>query len=53
MDDGKEHPVVYETDNLFLFHHINAFEENGELVVDVSGYDDGEVRCEKHDFTQY
>lgn len=43
MDDGKTHPLVYETDHLFLFHHINAYEENGEVVVDVSGYSDAEV----------
>jgi len=42
MDDGKLHPVVYETEKLFLFHHINAFEENGEVIIDVAGYSDAE-----------
>ncbi|CAL8110499.1 unnamed protein product [Orchesella dallaii] len=42
MEDGKVHPVTYETDQLFLFHHINAFEQDGELIVDVAGYSDGE-----------
>ncbi|ODM91952.1 Beta,beta-carotene 15,15'-monooxygenase [Orchesella cincta] len=42
MDDGKLHPVIYETDQLFLFHHINAFEQDDELIVDVAGYSDGE-----------
>jgi len=27
---------------LFLFHHINAFEEDGELIIDVAGYSDAE-----------
>lgn len=44
MDDGKLHPVTYETDRLFLFHQINAYEEDGEIVVDVAGYNDAEVR---------
>jgi len=43
MEDGKLHPVIYETDQLFLFHHINAFEQNGELIIDVAGYNTGEV----------
>lgn len=28
---------------LFCFHHVNAFEEHGELVVDLLAYDDAEV----------
>lgn len=44
MEDGKVNPVIYETDQLFLFHHINAYEEDGEIIVDVAGYNDAEVR---------
>ena len=29
-----------ETDALFCFHHINAFERDGEIVMDLVGYDD-------------
>jgi len=47
MKDGKLHPVTYETDELFTFHHINTYEENGFLVVDLCGYNDGSVW---HDF---
>lgn len=46
MKTGKPHPVRYETDQLFLFHHINVYEENGEIIVDVAGYNDAEV-CRK------
>lgn len=53
MENGKIHPVTYETDHLFLFHHINAYEQDEELIVDVSGYSDADVtvthllRCKK------
>lgn len=33
----------FETDPAFSFHHANAYEENGELVIDVSVYDDVEI----------
>jgi beta,beta-carotene 9',10'-dioxygenase len=33
----------YETEPFFTFHHINAFERDGELVVDLSAYDDASV----------
>jgi carotenoid cleavage dioxygenase-like enzyme len=29
-----------ETDALFCFHHVNAFEHDGEIVMDLVGYDD-------------
>ena len=34
---GTEHSIVYETDALVAFHHINAFEttETNEVVVDL------------------
>jgi beta,beta-carotene 9',10'-dioxygenase len=33
----------YETDAFFCFHHVNAFERDGELVVDLVAYDDPSV----------
>jgi beta,beta-carotene 9',10'-dioxygenase len=33
----------YETDAFFTFHHINSFERNGELVVDLCAYDDASI----------
>ncbi|CAL8110501.1 unnamed protein product [Orchesella dallaii] len=50
MEDGKLHPVIYETDKLFLFHHINSFEQDGELIVDVAGYDSDTVTGTKTDW---
>ncbi|MDZ7401876.1 MAG: carotenoid oxygenase family protein [candidate division KSB1 bacterium] len=32
-----------KTDPFFAFHHINAFEQGDELVVDMNGYPDAEV----------
>jgi len=43
LEDGKPHSVRYETDNLFTFHHINAYEVDGCLVVDIAGYENAEV----------
>jgi beta,beta-carotene 9',10'-dioxygenase len=33
----------FETEALFHFHHINSFEHDGELVVDLAGFADTEV----------
>jgi beta,beta-carotene 9',10'-dioxygenase len=33
----------YRTDACFAFHHINAFERDGELVMDLCAYDDVEI----------
>jgi carotenoid cleavage dioxygenase-like enzyme len=33
----------YETEAFFCFHHVNAFERGGELVVDLCAYDDPTV----------
>ena len=33
----------YETDAFFCFHHVNAFERGGELVIDLCAYDDSSV----------
>src|ERR671918_2358745 len=34
---------TYETDAFFCFHHVNAFERGGELVVDLVAYDDASI----------
>jgi carotenoid cleavage dioxygenase-like enzyme len=41
--DGGAVRGVYETDAFFTFHHINAFERDGELVVDLCAYDDPSI----------
>ncbi len=34
---------TWETDPLFAFHHVNAFESGDELMVDLVGYDDASI----------
>jgi carotenoid cleavage dioxygenase-like enzyme len=34
---------AYETEAFFTFHHVNAFERRGELVVDLCAYDDSSI----------
>ncbi len=34
---------TYETDAFFCFHHVNAFERGGELVIDLCAYEDSSV----------
>lgn len=34
---------TYEADSFFCFHHVNAFERGGELVIDLCAYDDSSV----------
>jgi carotenoid cleavage dioxygenase-like enzyme len=34
---------TYEGEPFFAFHHVNAFERDGELVVDLCAYDDAEI----------
>jgi beta,beta-carotene 9',10'-dioxygenase len=38
-----EHVRSVTTQAFFAFHHVNAFEDGDELVVDLVGYDDAEV----------
>jgi len=41
---GRILPVKYRSKKaFFLFHHINTYEENGQLVVDVIAYDSPEI----------
>ncbi len=34
---------TYETDAFFCFHHVNAFERDGELVLDLIAYEDPSI----------
>jgi beta,beta-carotene 9',10'-dioxygenase len=34
---------TYETDAFFCFHHVNAFDRDGELVVDLCAYADSSI----------
>jgi beta,beta-carotene 9',10'-dioxygenase len=34
---------TYDTDAFFAFHHVNAFERGGELVIDLCAYEDSSV----------
>lgn len=34
---------IYEAEPRFSFHHVNAFEREGELVIDMSAYDDATI----------
>jgi carotenoid cleavage dioxygenase-like enzyme len=34
---------TYETDAFFCFHHVNAFERGGELVIDLCAYEDATI----------
>jgi carotenoid cleavage dioxygenase-like enzyme len=34
---------TYEAEPCFIFHHVNAFERDGELVLDACAYDDPEI----------
>jgi beta,beta-carotene 9',10'-dioxygenase len=33
----------YETDPFFAFHHVNSFQRDGELVVDLCAYEDSSI----------
>ncbi len=33
----------YETEAFFSFHHVNAFERDGELVIDLCAYEDASI----------
>ncbi|XP_066304665.1 carotenoid-cleaving dioxygenase, mitochondrial-like [Branchiostoma lanceolatum] len=39
---GKVLPTVYLSDSFFAFHHINTYEEDGQLVVDLCCNEDGD-----------
>jgi carotenoid cleavage dioxygenase-like enzyme len=33
----------YQSEPFFAFHHVNAFDRDGELVIDLCAYDDAEI----------
>lgn len=39
----KEVDVKYYTDTMVVYHHVNAFEEDGHVIVDVIAYDDNSL----------
>ncbi|XP_066275246.1 carotenoid-cleaving dioxygenase, mitochondrial-like [Branchiostoma lanceolatum] len=41
-ESGKVIPTVYLSDSFFTFHHINTYEEDGQLVVDICCDDKGD-----------
>ncbi|KAG7178077.1 Beta,beta-carotene 9',10'-oxygenase-like 1 [Homarus americanus] len=41
--DGVVVKTVYQADTFFTFHAINAYEEDGHLIVDLCCFDDGSV----------
>ncbi|XP_054716911.1 carotenoid-cleaving dioxygenase, mitochondrial-like [Uloborus diversus] len=41
--DGKLLDTVFVSKGFFTFHHINAYEEDNQLIVDISAYKDGAV----------
>jgi beta,beta-carotene 9',10'-dioxygenase len=41
-NDGKLHGS-YEAEPRFAFHHVNAFERDGELAIDFAAYDDATI----------
>ena len=40
---GRSLKGVYESDAFFAFHHINAWEERGDVVLDIAAYPDAEI----------
>jgi carotenoid cleavage dioxygenase-like enzyme len=34
---------AYRTDPFFVFHHVNAFDDGGDLIVDLCAYEDPEI----------
>jgi len=41
--DGGRLRGAYDTEAFFTFHHINSFERDGDLVVDLCAYDDASI----------
>jgi len=43
MADGKEVPIVYETEGFFTFHHVNTYEQDGYVIADICAYKNANV----------
>lgn len=41
--DGRLLPIRYECLTMFCFHHINAYEEDDHIVVDMCCYDNTQI----------
>lgn len=41
--NGQQLKTVYRMNNFFCFHHINSYEEDGHLIVDLCSYDDTNI----------
>jgi carotenoid cleavage dioxygenase-like enzyme len=41
--DGGARAGTYEAGAFFAFHHINAFEEGGAIVIDIAAYEDASI----------
>ncbi|PIK44851.1 hypothetical protein BSL78_18299 [Apostichopus japonicus] len=50
-EDGTIIPQTYTANAFFCFHHINAYEESGHLVVDLCCYDD--ISIIKHSYLSH
>ena len=37
-ETGKRHPIKYQTSPFFYLHTINAYEDDGHLVIDICCY---------------
>ena len=49
----KKGPVrTFEAPAMFAYHHVNAYEDNeaGQIVVDITGYDNADIATSKHAF---
>ena len=40
---GRTLKGVYESDAFFAFHHINAWQDRGDVVLDIAGYPDAAI----------
>ncbi|KAI9279226.1 carotenoid oxygenase [Umbelopsis sp. AD052] len=40
---ARKHVATYQAPSFFFFHSINSFERDGDLILDVVGYNDGSI----------
>mmetsp|Transcript_18932 Transcript_18932/g.34713 ORF Transcript_18932/g.34713 Transcript_18932/m.34713 type:complete len:548 (+) Transcript_18932:87-1730(+) len=49
--DPKKAPLrTFEADPMYFNHHVNAYEEDGNIVMDLIGYDNGDFISDPHGF---